>query len=970
MRKRNTAKRWRLLLWSILSTLKTGEKKKLIPIRVLAIMLFVMCLPQVMLFAQRRQRGSQERNYGNDDSSRMEAKADSLGRTEVKAIYYNVPFNLTAASTDVVYNRDLIKSPVTSPYSAIVGRLAGMNFGQSSGRPLEDAAGFALHGRTPIVLIDGVARNLNTIDLEEIESITILKDAVSTAMLGVRGANGALSIVTKKGTVARSTISVTAQTGIQKGLGMVKPLNAYDYALLKNEAIDNELKTNPTFNGVKYTNADLQAYQAGGDSLHPNVDWQKQLFKETAPISRYTLSANGGNNFSRYYVSLEHLSQEGFLKTDDANNYSTNNSFKSYSVRTNIDLNLSPKLTAGVSLFGRIINTNEPGGNVLGVNSIYAAVLSTPNNAYPVYNQNGSFYGNANFLNNLQAQSTGAGYYALYTRDILTDLYVKRTLDELLSGLWIKARVSYTSTASELFNRTKNIVVYQPNSSGGYNQFGTIALQNNLNSVVSQGRTNYFELSAGYSHTFKQDHGVDVLLLANRDNSQFNAELPYTISGTSGRVAYNYRKRYVLEGTFGYNGSNRYPEGKNQTRYGFFPAVGAAWNITNENFAENIGWLNTLKLYSSYGKTGWDNPGYFSYLQRYNNNANVFFGTSSTSTGTLVQSTLANIDITWEKADKLTFGLQGTLIKNKLGFTVEYYRNKYSDLLQQRGRTTGILGTNYPNENIGQHLYKGFDFQLSWQDTKKSFNYYISANATVQNSEVLFADEVIQPYDYMKRTGDRVNRAFGFVADGLFQSQAEINGAATFLGYKPQPGDIRYKDLNGDGFIDQFDQKAIGTDKPFTAYGINLGFSVKGFDFSALLQGVANRNIYLPSNGNAFFPFQNGGLGQAYENNLNRWTPTNTSASEPRASIGFNTNNQTFSSFWFRKGGFMRLKNLEIGYTLPGNLLARTPLKSVRLFANGLNLATWSSLDGDRDPEVFGTYPIQRVVNFGINIKL
>jgi len=426
----------------------------------------------------------------------------------------------------------------------------------------------------------------------------------------------------------------------------------------------------------------------------------------------------------------------------------------------------------------------------------------------------------------------------------------------------------------------------------------------------------------------------------------------------------------LIEGAFGYNGSNRYPDVKNQTRYGFFPSIGAGWNIRDEEFAKNIKWLNALKLYGSYGKTGWDNPGYFSYLQRYNGNSTVYFGTSSTATNTLVQSTLANTEVTWEKANKLTFGLQGGLVKNRLSFTAEYYQNKYSDIFQQRGSSTSIIGTGYPNENIGQNLYKGFDFQLSWQDTKRTFNYFISANATLLQSEVLFADEVVQPYDYMKRTGNRVGRGFGYVADGLFQSQAEITGAATFLGYTPQPGDIRYKDLNKDGFINQFDVTAIGTDKPFISYGVNLGFNLCGFDFSALLQGVENRDIYLPGNGNAFFPFQNGGLGQAYENNLDRWTATNTNAAAPRSSIGFNTNNQTFSSYWVRKGDYIRLKNLELGYTFPKRLISKAHLNSARLFANGLNLVTWSGLDGNRDPEVFGTYPIQRVFNFGISIKL
>jgi hypothetical protein len=255
------------------------------------------------------------------------------------------------------------------------------------------------------------------------------------------------------------------------------------------------------------------------------------------------------------------------------------------------------------------------------------------------------------------------------------------------------------------------------------------------------------------------------------------------------------------------------------------------------------------------------------------------------------------------------------------------------------------------------------DLQLSWQQSISGFHYFIAGNASVQNSKVIYVDEVNQPFDYMRRTGQRVGRSFGYIADGLFQSTADIAGKATFVGYTPQPGDIRYKDLNSDGIINQLDQTAIGTDKPLVTYGVNLGFNVKSFDFSALIQGVGNANRYfnVPA-------FQNGGLGQAFQHHLDRWTPTNTSGSVPRLGIGGNTNNQAFSSYYMNKGDYVRLKNVEIGYTVPASVLRSIRLSTIRVFANGLNLLTKTSLK-DVDPEVYGGYPIQRLFNFGINIK-
>jgi TonB-linked SusC/RagA family outer membrane protein len=937
-------------------------------------LLLVFCLNQILVVAQ----------IGDT----VFVKISDSAKKEVQLLYSKVPAKLTAASTDVVYNKDIIKSPVTSVLNALTGRLSGVYFEQFSGEPSADGASALLHGRAPIILIDGVVRNLPILDLEEIESVTVLKDALSTAMLGVRGANGAILITTRKGEPGKQTVSFTAQSGIQQPLNLPKMLRAFDYAALRNEAIDNDVRVRPellqSLNGLRYSAADLQAFKDGTDPYgHPDVDWQSKILQKSSSFNRYSLNASGGNNFGRFFVALEHFNQEGLFKDDPANKYSTNSRLKGYLARINIDINITPKLTGGISLLGRILNSNDPAGLIAGVGgyggstSIFSALLTTPNSAYPVYNADGTYgaslnYTMPNFLTagqtqaaNLQGLTTGSGYLQGFRRDIFADFNLKRTLDELLPGLWIKARVSYSSTLDEFTFRAKGYIAYRMNGQV-LTPVGLKLDQENRTVNGNQGRSNYIEVSTGYSKVFNEVHGIDILLLANRDNMVAGINLPYTITGTSGRISYNYQQKYVLEAAYGYNGSNYYPGGK--TNYGFFPSVGAAWNISNEDFAKNISWLSNLKLFASYGKTGWDNPGYFTYIQRYPSYTQPVFGTSATAQASVIQGTLANPGITWEKANKTNIGLQGALFNGHLGFSVEYYHNKMYDLLIQRGRNTSLLGVAYPNENIGINRYSGLDFQLSWQQKLNKLSYFIAGNASVQYSEVVYMDEVNYPYGYMSRTGRMVGRPYGFIADGIFQSAAEIANSATFKNNIPtQPGDIKYRDLNNDGEINQLDITAIGTNRPLTVYGINLGFNIGSFDFSALVQGVLNRNVFMV--GNRFFEFQNGGLGQAYQQHIDRWTPSNTDGSYPRLSIGNNSNNKEFSSFWVRTGEYARLKNVEIGYSLPSNLMKRAGLSSVRIFANGLNLLT--STKEDIDPEVyFGSYPLQRVFNFGINIKL
>ncbi len=898
----------------------------------------------------------------------------------------SLPANLTAASTETIYTNDLTKMPVTSVKSALAGRFAGLSTNQSSGQPGADEFSVGLHGQGPLVVIDGIARSITTLNLEEIESVTLLKDALSTAMYGIKGSNGVLLITTKRGSPSKQRISFTAQNAWQRPLKTPQVLGAFDYATLRNEAIANEGSVLPTgaanpYANLIYADADLQAYQTGSDPIgHPDVNWRSILLKPTSNLNRYSLNISGGSDVARYFVAFENFSQTGFLNTNDAaNKYNTNNELNSYLIRSNIDVDITPKLTAGIHLYGRVVTDNQPGAttisnnNANGVGAIFSGILNTPNSAYPQFNPDGSFGSAQQYQNNLWAQSTAAGYFQNYTRNILGDFSLKRTLNEITSGLWIKGLASFSSNTTEQLLRTKPIFTSHANipASGPitYTNYGTPVAQVDNNSILAQARQSYFELSLGYNHTFNNAHGVNVLLLANTDNSVNGSTLPYTVTGTSGRVSYNYKEKYVAEVAYGLNGTNYYQVNGNTT-YGFFPAFGLAWNIDKESFLKKYTWISSLKLFGSYGKTGNDIASYFPSLQRYNNST-AYFGTAAGNTTGLVEGTLANPNLTWEKANKINVGLQGALFASRLGFSVEYYNNKFYDLLIQRGHSTGILGVGYPNENIGQNKYYGTDLQLTWQQTLNSkSSFFVSAVAGFQQSKVLFADEVNQPNSWMYRTGQKVGQAFGYTALGLIQTPSEAKTAATFVGYTPQPGDIKYLDRNHDGVINQLDQAPIGSTGPAINLGFNFGFNYKGFDFSALFQGAINRDVYV--SGSGYWEFQNSGLGQAYQQQLNRWTPaTAATATYPRLGIGYSTNNDIFSTYWYRSANYVRLKNIELGYTLPSLVTNAIRLRSARIFVNGTNMLTFTNLK-DVDPEVsdFGTYPIQKLFNIGINIKL
>lgn len=878
---------------------------------------------------------------------------------EFNVLYSTQKKSTNVASVSEVYTNDLQKTIVSPIYGTFTGRLAGLLTSQNSGEPGNDGYSLSLRGQEPLVLLDGVAQSFSSINPEQIESVTVLKDALSTAMLGIRGANGAILITTKKGHIGPQTISFKALAGISQPTYLPKTLDAYNYSLLFNEALSNDERP------AAYSAEALEAYRTGSDPIrYPNVNWQDEILKNQAAYNRYNLEIAGGRTSARYFVSMDYLNQPGLFKTNDDAIYNTNSAYKRYVLRSNVQVDLSKSITTTLGIFGRLQESNEPGATTA---SLYSNIINTPANAYPIYNSDGSYAASHNYRYNIYAQNYESGYRPGLTRDFRIDLSIKGKLDAIAKDLWIKTSGTINSYLVQSINRSKTVPLFLENADANgepsYFQFNNPGDQANSVSTDSQNRVFYTEVAVGYSTSVNKNN-FEGQLLANNDFRHINRDLPYNIQGISAKGSYNYDEKYIAEVALAYNGTEeRYPAGKG---FGFFPAAGLGYVISKEDFLKDLNWLTNLKLRGSFGRVGNFNAPYYGYNQYYNTTGGYNFGDTPASAGGIAQNTIANTVLTWEKADKFNIGIDAAML-NKLSVTAEYFSNKYFDQLQSIGNNTAITGVDYANQNIGISRYSGAEFDVNYRNKVRDINFFIAPNLTILKTKVVYQDEVARQYSYQFRTGMPVGQRFGYIAEGLFQSESEIQNSATPAEYGIMPGDIKYRDLNNDGIINIDDQTAIGTTKPSVYYGVNLGLSWKNFDFSALLQGLHNNDVYL--SGSYMWAFQ-GIQGQAFEHNLNRWTPeTAATATYPRLSVGNNLNNDAVSTYWVKSGDYLRLKSIELGYNLPASLVKKVRLSGLRVFVNGTNLLTFSGLD-NMDPENYNAlYPIQKLLNAGVNVK-
>lgn len=909
----------------------------------------------------------------------------------------------TLGASSTVYTNDLIKYQSATILTGLQGRLKGLNVSPFRGMQLlrtdantkSDIVGaipnvgggiygdnseflISARGQSPVAIVDGVERDLYSIDPEAIESVTIQKDALSNMFLGMRSSRGALIITTKNPDAKGGFhLSLTGKFGISSALKSgPNPLSAYQYAYLLNEALLNDGKS------PLYTYDDFEAYRNGTSPyLHPDVNWKDAIMNNSTTSQAYNLNVTGGGRVAQYFVSLGYYSENGLFKTSDANSYNTNFKYNRYLITSKVNINVTDEFKVSMSLMGRIEEGNQPGGiSGTGYSDLLSNVWQTPNNAYPVLNPNGTYGGNASYTQNLYAQTTGSGYISSNTRDVVGTINLKYDFDKLVRGLSVGATGNISSQVRNAIVRTKQAQVFQysitQQGNEAYDKYGDVSSQTNSYRSVSTYQYMYGKMYVDWERQFGM-HGVKASLWGDTRTILNNYDLPMILSNIGQKVEYNYDNKYFAQAAVTESYYNRYDNGR---RWGTFWAVGLGWDISKEKFME-ASKIDQLKLRATYGHTGngIDNAGYFSYLKRYNEDGGFWYsnGTSMSNGGSVSEiSPLANTLLTWEKGRKVNVGLDLTLLKNRLTLSADYYNDYYYDILQSRGKSIELLGIAYPAENIGKTRYYGLETQLSWQDHIGKVNYYVSANWSMEQNKRLFMNEQYVPYDYLKMTGQPTGTIYGLVATGFLTAKDIADGYPVMNGFNNiQAGDVKYKDMNGDGEINEFDRTVIGGDKPTCYFGIDLGFEWKGLEVTALIQGAYNRDLY-NSDRTLLEGFQVIGqsYGQAYTNLLNRWTPeTAETATYPRLTAGgnmYNYGNNWNSSLFVQNGNYIRLKNATVSYKLPENF-CRNYLGGLRvkIFVQGQNLLTWSRTRL-QDPEVtFTSYPLQRTITTGINLN-
>lgn len=905
---------------------------------------------------------------------------------------------LGAAST--VYTDKLSSMMGTTILPALEGRMAGLNVTQYRGARIHqttanskgdlignvpllgegfysDNTEFSVgsRGMGPVVVIDGIQRELYSIDPDAIESVSVQKDALSSMFLGMRSSRGALLITTKEPIKQGFQLSFTGRFGVQSALKTPNPLSAHQYAYLLNEALQNDGKD------PFYTYNDFDKFRTQSSPYtHPNVNWFDELLNKNSTTQSYNLNVTGGNKFAQYFVSVGYMGENGlFSNPTDGSAHDTNLSFSRYMISSKVNIRITDDFVAKVTLLGRVEDGNQPG---VTYSSLLNSIYNTPNNAYPIKNPDGTWGGNVTFDNNLMSQAINSGYMTDSSRDIVGGINLKYDFDKMVKGLSARMVGNISIQNRSFIERSKRAPVYaysiDKDGKEAYTQYGASNSQsNNFNSVTSYQQM-YGQIAIDYNRRFGE-HGVKASLMGDTRHTLINYDLPQLPSNIIADVAYDYAEKYFIQAAMSESYYNRYAPGK---RWGTFYAFGLGWDISKENFMENADWLNQLKIRGTFGKTGngMDNSGYYTYQQTFSHvgTAGYPLGTEMAGMGniTMENTPLANPFLTWEKAYKLNVGVDVSMFNNRLKLTADYYNDKYFDLLQNRGKSIELIGQNYPVENIGKVRRFGGELSVTYQDRVSDFNYYVSANWSCDQSKLLYMDEQEVPEEYLRQTGRPAGAIYGLVADGFFTSREEIESSPVIEGFDNiQPGDIKYKDLNGDKVINEFDRKVIGGDQPYAYFGLDLGFEWKGLELSMFWQGAYNRDLYL-QDWTLLEGFQTNGryYGQAYENMLGRWTPeTAGTATFPRLTAGgneYNRGNDWNSSFWIRSGNFIRLKNISLGYNLPDSF-CRNYLGGLRVkvFVNGQNLFTKSACDLV-DPEVsFTSYPLQRCISTGINIR-
>ena len=942
--------------------------------------------------------------YKGEPELKIKMTEDVQALEEVQVIAYGATKKATiTGALASVKTDEILKSPVGNVANALSGKIPGLASVQTSGQPGADGATMYVRGvgslneglSSPLCLVDGVERSFTQIDPNEIEDITVLKDASATAVFGVRGANGVILVTTKSGEKGKPKISFSSNVALQMPTRLPEFANSYTYATEYNKA---QLREGTSPDALAFSEKQLDAFKNHTNPiLYPDINWLDVMLKKSAMQSQHNLSISGGTDRVKYFASLGAYTQAGLFRDFDVEGYDGGFKFNRYNYRVNMDVKITNTTKAKINLGGRLTDQSQPNYDNSASQStsyifrdLYFCVpFAGPGIVDGKYIKlHPSVFGKFGSVSDAHHIYYDKGYNTKHQNTINFDFTLEQQLDMLTKGLKLHLKGAYNSGVSLSKRFDKRPISYTAKEGPDGNviimrdtEYSTLGYKEG----TGQSRDWYLEAALNYKRNFGQHH-VTALAMYNQSKRYYFSGnypgIPRSYLGFVGRATYDYKTKYLLDMSVGYNGSENFAEGN---RFGLFPAGSLGWVVSEEKFMEPLKpVVNYFKIRASYGIVGNDrvsDGSRFIYLpdSYILGTGGYAFGVKSKySVPGSIEDKLGNPNVTWETAAKQNYGVDINFFNNRLKTTFDYFIEHRKDILISKKVNPNYLGISLPISNLGKVDNKGWEVTARWEDKIGDVRYNIGTGWAYAKNKIVYMDEVPQPYEWMQSTGRPVGQQFGYKFDGYF-TQADVDryksegrGGMPDHGFIPIAGDVKYKDLNKDGAINEKDIAAIGNPRyPLLTGNLSAGFSWKGIDFSMTWAGAFKTSRFLSSMYRDPFGSTNGNSLMKYMIE-DAWTPEKGDAAKSPAISMSNTINYANSDLWLRDASYVRLKNIEVGYSFPKSLISNWHLNSLRFYVSGFNLLTFDKLDVC-DPEANPdglAYPLMKVVNFGLKVVL
>ena len=946
---------------------------------------------------------------------------------EVVVVGYGVQKKESSvASITQVSGDDMLKMNATNVTNALTGQVAGVSVVQSSGQPGSDAGRIFIRGVSswqssdPLVLVDGIERNFNQIDPNEIETLSVLKDASATAVFGVRGANGVILITTKRGKKGEVKVSGSAEMTIKQPINVINPMSSYQTALVMNEAYKNDNAWGNLWSDKMlghWRDQDLPW-------LYPDTDWQELMIKKNAFSQKYNVNISGGTDFARVFASLSYLYDGDIIKTEKQPNYDPSYKYDRYNYRFNIDLDLTKSTLLSLDAGGFIGIQNRPYETNI-QRTFRPIYMMGPMEIPPYYpaevlelypdltrpDQTGGRIAGTGTTNteNPMLANNYSGQSIIKNTNTDATIKLKQDLSFITKGLSLNAKVAYTHRMSYTRSWEYSVVAYRLIEDGSWSRF--VGRTNNMDPELAappvyyngEGvngdpyRSWYFEGSANYSRTFDK-HTISGLFLGLRHKRQSNVSFPSFEEGLVGRVTYDFDSRYAAEINMGYNGSEQFAP---ENRYGFFPSYGITYNLHNEKFYAPIKpIISKFKIRATHGEVGSDAaPSRWLYKSSYTTQSNALGGWDKYSPGvnpgvgaaglyplSIIEENAANINATWERAIKQNVAIElAFLKKNMFTLNLDFYREHRTQILLSRNAVPEWFGVGMKQQNLGETKSKGYEIELKYQHTIGNVYHWLKPAIWFSDNRIIARDDPMYKPEYQKQAGFRIHQEFGYLSQPIpahiIQNADELMTSARFGGGPMTVGDTKYIDFNGDGVIDTNDQVPIGysTQYPLYNYSLNGGLTYKNLTFDFLFQAVSHYSrVAIDAYAWPLHRLSN----HVFEHQLDSWSPNNPNARYPQFRFDLPRTHNNIGDGAARSANtydasFIRLKSLNLTYKLPKRTTNMMRLQNMSVTLGGNNLFTYSpnypltdpeGADGNAGRMIYGYYPLVRRMTLGLQI--